>query len=135
MSVRFRKLVDLHFLHGMLVESIRNRQVTYHLEGIEFFLNLLRQHRCEPIAGRNISSTVVVLRRPGIVELYTWAECDVSFATLWCAGETSGASIRYTRCPCEVVVVSSARLLLWCIWRMGSWRIEAWGYICGTQNR
>ena len=44
--------------------------MTYHLEGVELLLDLLRQHRGQPIACGDIAPTVVLRGSPDVVELH-----------------------------------------------------------------
>ena len=94
---------------------------TYHLEGVELFLDLLCKHRGKPVAGCDVSPTVVVLRRPCIVKLNTWAKSDISLTGLRCSGETSRASIWYARCFGKVVLIAKRRSVIGRARRIGLW--------------
>jgi hypothetical protein len=50
---------------------------TDHLEVVNLLTNLLGKQRRQAVAGRDISTAVVLARRPGVVELDTRAEGDV----------------------------------------------------------
>lgn len=50
---------------------------TYHLEGVQLLFDLLSEHRCQPVAGCNLSSTIILSARPGIMKLNSWAEANV----------------------------------------------------------
>jgi hypothetical protein len=100
--------------------------VSYHFEGVELFLDLLCKHRREPVAGCNVSSAVIVLRRPRIVELNTRAEGNVSFATLWSAWKTPRASIRNARSR-KVVLITNGALV---VGRARRIRPEARSFVC-----
>ena len=50
----------------------------YHLERVQLFLDLLRKHWCQPIAGGNLSTTVIICAWPRIMELNARTETDVA---------------------------------------------------------
>ena len=93
MGVRLGELVNLHLLHSMLVVLANPSAKTYHLEGVELFLDLLCEHRSQPVARSNLSTSVVIGRRPRIVELDARAKAD-SNGPLRCAWQASGAGVR-----------------------------------------
>jgi hypothetical protein len=62
MGMRFGKLVDLHLLNRKSVAFSPRLGFTYHLEGIELFLDLLSKHRRKPITSCDVPSTIIVLR-------------------------------------------------------------------------
>ena len=94
--VNLRVLVHLHFLLYRVSKFAGREpnQQTYHLESIELLLDLLGKHWCETIAGSNLSSSVVLSARPGIVELDTRAECGTSLhSALWSRRYALGVSL------------------------------------------
>ena len=60
------------------MRSLRARTITYHLEGIEFFLDLLCQHRGQAVASGNVATAVVLLAVPGVVEDNARAEGGIA---------------------------------------------------------
>ena len=49
----------------------------YHFESVKLLLDLLCKHRSEPVAGSDLSSSIILRARPGIVELDARTEGDV----------------------------------------------------------
>ena len=60
--------------------------VAHHLQGVEFFLDLLSQHRRQAVAGRNLTTSVVFPTWPGVMKLESGAERYVSNKGLGCHG-------------------------------------------------
>ena len=58
-------------------------RAAYHLERVELFLDLLRKHRRETVAGRNLAPSVVLLAWPCVVEDDARRERRVSLPALW----------------------------------------------------
>lgn len=50
------------------MRSVRALTDTYHFEVIEFFLDLLCQHRGQAVASSNVATTVILLAVPSVVE-------------------------------------------------------------------
>jgi len=71
--VRFAHLVNFHF----------------HLEGVQLFLNLLGQHRCQTIARCNVSAPIILLARPDIMELDARTERDGTGGSIRRAGNAA----------------------------------------------
>jgi hypothetical protein len=85
--------VYLHFL--LPVSDLRRNYpnvLAYHLEGVELFLDLLGEHGCEPIAGGDIPTAIVLRAGPSIVELNPRAKANVP-GTLRCTGKASCAGV------------------------------------------
>lgn len=76
---------------------------TYHFEGIELLLNLLSEHWSEPVARGNLSTTIVLRGRPGVMELDAGTEADIPERTLGCGGKTPCARICETGRFSEVI--------------------------------
>jgi hypothetical protein len=55
--------VDFHLLNMVLAIFACHMMVglAYHFERVELLLDLLRKHRGEPVASRDISSAVVIV--------------------------------------------------------------------------
>lgn len=49
----------------------------YHLECVQFLLDLLRKHWCQAVAGGNLSPTIIFPTRPCVMELDARAESSV----------------------------------------------------------
>ena len=63
--------------------------MTYHLKAIQLLLNLLCQHRRQPIASSNLASSIIKVARISVMELDPWAKGDVSrCVTAWCSRST-----------------------------------------------
>ena len=77
--------------------------MTYHFERVQFLLDLLREHRCQPVAGGNLSAAIVVGSRPGVVELDARAKGDVFEGSLRCTGQAPRARVGQARGFGEVV--------------------------------
>ena len=72
-----------------LVEA--NSRLSYHLEGVELLLDLLSKHRGEPVAGRNLTTSVVFSAGPCIVKDEPRGEGGVPpRSALGCAGSALG---------------------------------------------
>jgi hypothetical protein len=66
----------------MSVRVAVNRQsdpVSYHFKGIQFLLDLLRQHGSKTIGRSSLATTVILLTRPGVVENDAGAEGSATF--------------------------------------------------------
>ncbi len=79
MCVDFRILVNLHFLQIISIKVYIFSLRTYHLEGVELLFDLLSKHRRQAVAGCNLTPTVILSTRPGVVELDSRAEGSISF--------------------------------------------------------
>lgn len=55
----------------------------FHLEGVELFLDLLGQHGRQAVAGSDLTPTVVLAARPGVVEHDPGAKGCVALMSLW----------------------------------------------------
>jgi hypothetical protein len=78
-------LMDFHLLEAELVYTVRPNKGasaigddSYHLEVVDLFSDLLSEQRRQTVASRNVSTTVILATRPGVVELNARAEHDVS---------------------------------------------------------
>lgn len=72
--------MNFHFLHIVLADdvlSLHKRQ-SYHLEGVELLLDLLRKQRSQSIARGNFTAAVVLLARPGVMKDYARRECRIA---------------------------------------------------------
>lgn len=69
-------------------------RVAYHLEVVDFLLDLLSKHWGEAIARRNLSSTIVLTAWPCLVELDPRTECGITLdsSTLRSSWHTLGVS-------------------------------------------
>ena len=70
-----------------------HRQTTsktaYHLEAIQLLLNLLCQHRCQPITSSDLASSIIKVARISVMKLDPWTKRDVPrCVTAWCSGST-----------------------------------------------
>lgn len=75
--------MHFHFLFNICQLSIHpsSSLSTYHFEIVELLLDLLSQHGCEPVAGRDLSTPIVLLARPSIVEHDSGGESGVPLGT------------------------------------------------------
>lgn len=75
MSVDLGGLMDFHFLQSSLaINSQQRNMTTDHFERIELLLDLLSKHGCQPVAGGNLSASVILAAGPSIVKLYSRTE-------------------------------------------------------------
>lgn len=51
--------------------------ISYHLEGIKLFFDLLCKHRCEAVASGNLTTSIVLSARPGVVERDARAKANI----------------------------------------------------------
>lgn len=118
-----------------ILAELRNRhESTHHFEGVELLFDLLRKHGREPVAGRNVSSPVIILGRPCIMELDPWAEGNVPFAAMGRAWQTPCTPVRNSRCLRKIVVIATLPFLGGCTRGIRSLRAEAWCFVGGAED-
>lgn len=85
--------MDFHFLCRVSTPLIAHQKLTDHLESIEFFLDLLGQHRRQTVASSYFPSSIIFHAWPSVMELDARTEADVSADGLGRARHTSRRSI------------------------------------------
>ena len=74
----------------MLSSRIRGSRA-YHLEGVQLLLDLLRQHRRQPITSRNLAPPIIKVASIRVVKLNAGAEGNVTgCVAAWSAWGTFG---------------------------------------------
>jgi hypothetical protein len=126
MSVDFRVLMHLHFLHSVS-ESQFNEELfdAYHLEGVEFLLDLLSEHWRQTVACCNLASSIIFAAWPSIMKLNARAEGSITFdSTRWSIWDTLRVAAELQRRH-EVVLPTngnricplvSMRVIIWSAW-------------------
>lgn len=116
---------------------------TYHLEGVELFLDLLREHWCQSVARCQFRPTIIFLTMPGVVENDSGAERRISLALP--RGRARGALGILTQAESshEIVFVPYgeglvplvAAIVVGCAGSTGEWRIRDVGHLGQFKGR
>jgi hypothetical protein len=126
MSVDLGVLMYLHFLRSVS-ESQFDKELlgVYHLEGVEFLLDLLSKHWRQTVARCDLAPSIIFAAWPSIVELNAGTEGSITFgSTRWSIRDTLRVAAEF-QSRHEVVLATncygirplvSMRIIIWSAW-------------------